>query len=244
MRGLWRKLLPGGSPEVKQLKRAIYAITRLKPGHPALYKLALQHSSAKADTNSNERLEFLGDAILSLIVGEYLFKKYPLKEEGFLTEMRARIVNRVSLGRLAKKIGIDMLLHYNRNARQRGGFKFIYGNALEALIGAVYLDKGYKPCQKFVIDQLLHLHIDWDTLIQTDANYKSQLVTWASKNRKSLQFEIIAEHCTTRSREFTAQVMIEGRVAGQGQGNNKKQAEQQAAQVALVALSQMRSANT
>ncbi len=236
MRGLLRKLLPVRTAETKQLERAVYAITKLKPGNLALYKLALQHSSIKTAEHSNERLEFLGDAILSLIVGEYLFKKYPLKEEGFLTEIRARIVNRVSLGSLAKKVGIDTLLYYNKDAIQKGGFRFIHGNALEALIGAVYLDKGYKRCCRFVLDQLLHLYIDLETLIQTDTNYKSQLVTWASRNRKHIHFEIINEQRTEHFRVFTAQVTIGGQVAGQGQGSNKKQAEQQAAQAALATL--------
>jgi len=230
------KLLPTRSPETKQFKSAIYAITRLKPGNLALYKLALKHSSVKADQNSNERLEFLGDAVLSLIIGEYLFKKYPLQEEGFLTESRSRIVNRASLGSLAKKIGIDTLLCYNKNTVHQGGGKFIYGNALEALIGAVYLDRGYKLCCRFVLGRLLHLYIDLETLIKTDTNYKSQLVTWASRNRKSIQFKIVTEPRTERLRAFTAQVMIEDRVVGQGQGNHKKQAEQQAAQVALATL--------
>ncbi len=226
--GILSRLFSASSPETQQLKSDIYAMTRLKPGNLALYKLALQHSSLKADTNSNERLEFLGDAVLSVIIGEYLFKKYPLKEEGFLTEIRARIVNRASLGTLAKQIAI-----------QKEGFKFIYGNALEALIGAVYLDKGYKRCCRFVLDHLLHRYIDLEILIQTDTNYKSQLVTWASRNRKNIQFEIITEKRAKRSREFTAQVVVEGQVVGQGQGGNKKQAEQQAAQAALATLIQV-----
>jgi ribonuclease III len=174
-----------------------------------------------------------------LIIGEYLFKKYPLKEEGFLTEIRARIVNRASLGSLAKKIGIDKVLHYNKEAIQQGSFKYIYGNALEALIGAVYLDKGYKCCRKFVLDRLLRLHIDLETLVQIDTNYKSQLVTWASRNRKHLHFEILTEQRADRFKVFTAQVIIDDQVAGQGKGSNKKQAEQQAAQAALATLAQV-----
>ncbi len=240
MRVLLRKLFfAGTTPEAKQLRSAIYAITRFKPGNLSLYKLAFQHGSVKNSKNSNERLEFLGDAILSLIIGEYLFKKYPLKEEGFLTEIRARIVNRASLGSLAKEIGIDKVLHYNKDAIQQGSFKYIYGNALEALIGAVYLDKGYNRCRKFVLDRLLRLHIDLETLVQIDTNYKSQLVTWASRNRKHLHFEILNEQCIDRFKAFTAQVIIDDQVAGQGQGGNKKQAEQQAAQVALATLAQV-----
>ncbi|MHA7877409.1 MAG: ribonuclease III [Bacteroidota bacterium] len=231
-----RKLLPPRSLKDKKLKDAIWAITSLKPNNLALYKLALQHSSSKVNAYSNERLEFLGDAVLSLIIGEFLFKKYPLKEEGFLTEIRARIVNRASLGSLAKKIGIDTLLCYQKSIIQKEGYKFIYGNALEALIGAVYLDKGYQCCCDFVLERLLHCYIDLEALIQTDTNYKSQLVTWASRNRKKIRFEIVNEQRVGRLREFTAQVVLGDKTAGQGQGNSKKQAEQAAAQAALVTL--------
>lgn len=233
---LFSQLFPTRSPEAKQLKKALYAIARLKPGNLALYKLALQHGSVKEGADSNERLEFLGDAVLSLIIAEYLFKKYPRKEEGFLTEIRARIVNRASLGSLAKQMGIDALLNYKKNAMPKSGLKFIYGNALEALVGAVYLDKGYESCRKFVLHRLLHRYIDLAALIQNDTNYKSQLVTWASRKRQKVHFEIIAEKRVQGCREFTAQVTIEEKIAGQGQGSNKKQAEQQAAQAALAFL--------
>ena len=221
----------------QQQKNAIYAITRLRPGNFSLYKLALQHSSVKQDQNANERLEFLGDAVLSLIIGEYLFKKYPYKAEGFLTEIRARIVNRASLSNLAQKIGISALLLYDRNAIRKGSAKVIYGNALEALIGAVYLDKGYRRCRKFVLDQLLHLYIDLDTLIQTDTNYKSQLITWADRNRQAIQFKIVSEQRSGHCSIFVAHVAVDGHVTGQGQGSSKKQAEQRAAQDALATLS-------
>lgn len=228
-----RQLFTFDSAQDRQLRNAIYAITQLKPSNLTLYQQALRHSSVQNDVHSNERLEFLGDAVLSLIIGEYLFKKYPLKEEGFLTEIRARIENRESLGILAKKIGIDALLNYDKHATRRGGFKYIYGNALEALIGAVYLDQGYRRCNRFVIERLLKLHIDLEELIQNDTNYKSQLVTWASKNRQQLLFEIIDEKRIGHYKEFTAHVVIEGQVAGQGQGGSKKQAEQEAARIAL-----------
>ena len=231
---LFSKLFP--SSEAQQLRRAVYAITRRKPCNLALYQLAFQHGSVPGTTVSNERLEFLGDAVLSLIIGEYLFKKYPLKEEGFLTEIRARIVNRASLGQLAKQVGINKLVQHNKNARHKGGFKFVDGNALEALIGAVYLDQGYKRCRQFVIERLLKLHIDLEALIQNDTNYKSQLITWANRTRKQVQFQIVDEQRIDGFKEFTAQVIIDGAMAAQGQGRNKKQAEQQAAHTALEAI--------
>lgn len=222
------------SAAARKLRKAVYAITRITPHNLSLYKLAFQHSSMPDATYSNERLEFLGDAVLSLIIGEYLFKKYPLKEEGFLTEIRARIVNRASLGKLAKQVGVDTLVQYHRSARNRGGFKFVYGNALEALIGAVYLDRGYHHCRTFVLTQLISAHIDLEALIENDTNYKSQLITWANRNRKKVHFQIIQEQQMGGNREFTAQAKLDSEVIGQGQGRSKKQAEQQAAYSALM----------
>jgi len=237
VRGVWNKLFQRSSnPVEKPLRSVLYTIIRFRPGNFSLYELALRHRSVKTDKNDNERLEFLGDAVLSLIIGEYLFKKYPFKEEGFLTEIRARIVNRASLNKLAQKVGVDVLLYYDRRALRKETFRVAYGNALEALIGAIYLDKGYRRCRRFVLDQLLHLHVDLEALIQTDTNYKGQLITWASRNRKDIQFTIIDEQTTEQYKEFTAQVTIETQVMGQGKGNNKKQAEQQAAQAALATL--------
>eukprot|EP01132_Coremiostelium_polycephalum_P000196 gene196-260_t len=158
--------------KTRQLKEDVYAITTLHPNNLSLYRLALQHSSAKIEQNSNERLEFLGDAVLSLVVAEYLFKKYPLQEEGFLTEIRSRIVNRASLGELAKKIGMDELLRYDTRSVNQHNTRFVYGNALEAFIGAVYLDQGYMLCAKFIVESLLKIHIDLEAIVVTDHNYK------------------------------------------------------------------------
>jgi ribonuclease-3 len=217
----------------KQFQDAIYAITTFRPNNLSLYKLALQHSSVKEQEHSNERLEFLGDAVLSLVVAEYLFKKYPLQEEGFLTEIRARIVNRASLSELASKIGIDLLLMYDARSVRQDTVKFVYGNALEAFIGAVYLDHGYKACAQFIIDRLLQVHVDLDTLVLTDHNYKSKVIAWAQKNRKNLQFVLVSEKRVKSGREFVVQLLLEGDVCGEGLGKTKKQAEQMAAQEAL-----------
>ena len=230
------RFFAGASSETNQLQNTIYTVTRLQPFNLSLYKLALQHSSIKEATTSNERLEFLGDAVLSLIVGEYLFKKYPLQEEGFLTEIRARIVNRGSLSEIAQKIGIDELLHYDTRSVNKSNLKFIYGNALEAFVGAVYLDQGYERCCEFVIDRLLHIHIDLEELVRTDSNYKSKIIAWAQKNQKSIQFELVSEKRIKNNREFIVQLLIEGQVTGKGCGKTKKQAEQMAAQDALKAL--------
>ncbi|WP_243018227.1 MULTISPECIES: ribonuclease III [Candidatus Cardinium] len=203
------------------------------PSNLALYKVALQHSSIEEGYTSNERLEFLGDAILSAIVAGYLFKKYPLKEEGFLTDIRSRLVNRDSLNGLARKIHLDKFLHYDTNLVKRSGHKFIYGNALEALIGAVYLDHGYERCQKFVIDRLIVNYVSLKELIAHDTNFKSKIIQWAHKNHLQVVFRILEEKQYDYYKEFTAQVLINQKVMGEGTGRTKKCAEQMAAQQAL-----------
>lgn len=229
---LWGTLLS----KERQFRETIQTIIQLQPKNLALYRLALQQRTTKGMLDSNERLEFLGDAVLSLIVGEYLFKKYPFKEEGFLTEVRSRIVNRSSLGDLAQKMGIDTLLQQYQRISLNQESKLIYGNALEALIGAVYLDHGYLLCRDFVLNQLLHLHMDLAVLAQRDTNYKSQLITWANRNQKGIHFTIVNTSYVGKLRRFTAQVTIASQVLGEGYGASKKQAEQQAALVALAKL--------
>lgn len=229
------KYFSATSPDAKKLSDIIYTITRLHPTNLLLYKLALQHKTSKTVTMSNERLEFLGDSVLSLIVASYLYQKYPLQEEGFLTEIRARVVNRTLLNTLAKKIGMEDLLD-KFSSIPKGSSKAVYGNALEALIGAVYLDQGYKRCYNFVINRLLLVHIDLEALVQTDSNYKSQIIAWAQKNRQSIQFELVGEEGRDKHRIFVIHLLIEGVVSGKGHGRNKKEAEQMAACDALKRL--------
>lgn len=220
-------------PATQQLVSFVRATTGMIPLNLALYRVALQHSSIEEGHTSNERLEFLGDAILSAIVADYLFKKYPLKEEGFLTDIRSRLVNRDSLNGLARKIHLDKLLHYDSNLVKRSGHKFIYGNALEALIGAVYLDHGYERCQKFVIERLIVNYISLKELIEHDTNFKSRIIQWAHKHHLQVIFRILEEKQYEHYKEFTAQVIIDEKVMGEGTGRTKKCAEQMAAQQAL-----------
>ena len=140
----------------RKLKASVKAITGVSPVNIELYKLATQHRSIAKQNNigfreSNERLEYLGDAILGSIVAEYLFKKYPLRDEGFLTEIRSRIVNRDALNQVAKKMGITDIVEYTNNRKNRLAYKSIYGDTLEALIGAIYLDKGYMSTRNFIV---------------------------------------------------------------------------------------------
>lgn len=221
----------------KKLIAAIKTIGGFTPSNLAVYKLATLHSSKSKDIDgfreSNERLEYLGDAILGAAVADYLFKKYPFKDEGFLTEIRSRIVNRDSLNNLARKIGIGAIVQYdNRNTQLQ---KVILGNTLEALVGAVYLDKGYLRCKKFVIDKLIQPYFDLEVVVNSDTNHKSKVIEWAQRNSKEIKFEI-NETRRGRAREFSAQVVIGGAPFGVGYGHTKKKAEQDAAEKTCVML--------
>lgn len=221
------------SEQEKKLIAAMKPMVGTKPLNINLYVLAISHSSiAKKNAgglkDSNERLEFLGDAILGSVVAEHLFKIFPFKDEGFLTETRSKIVNRESLNLLAKKIGVQTIISFENNPNSRA-HKSILGNTLEALVGAVYLDRGYKYCKKFIIRKLLIPHFDLEELAGTDSNFKSKIIEWAQKEGKDLSFEI--ENVVTKGnyKEFTAHVVVDGEVVGEGHGSSKKRAEQAAA---------------
>ena len=220
--------------------QSIKNITGQIPTNLDLYKLALSHTSiAKEDEHgikySNERLEYLGDAILGAIIAEFLFKKFPFKDEGFLTEIRSRIVNRESLNKLGKNIGLGKLItHAGKNIGL--SHKSLHGDALEALVGAVYLDKGFKKCRKFIIYRLLFPHFDMDEIVNNNRNYKSMLIEWVQKENKTIQFIIVNEIGNTHFKEFTAQVLINAIEISIGQGHSKKKAEQAAAEKACSIL--------
>lgn len=223
------------SSEDKTLKATIRGIVGAAPSNLDLYKLAVRHSSISKD--SNERLEFLGDAILGSIVAEFLFKKFPFKDEGFLTEIRSRIVKRDSLNTLAIKIGLDKIVKYNKNSRKGpNSHRSIYGNALEAFIGAIYLDKGYKASTKFVVHQLIGPFVDIEELIANNSNFKSILIEWSQKHGHDLNFKIVKEEGENHSKTFTAEVIVNSESIGQGAGASKKKAEQAAAEMSCEFL--------
>jgi ribonuclease-3 len=231
-------ILKRTTPNTKSDKKLITAISTIagfKPSNLELYKLAVIHSSRGKEVNgfreSNERLEYLGDAILGAAVADYLFKKYPFKDEGFLTEIRSRIVNRESLNNLARKIGVGSILQFDhKNAQLQ---QVILGNTLEALVGAVYLDKGYIRCKKFVIDKLIQPYFDLDLVISSNTNHKSRVIEWSQRNAKEIRFEITNVKKNKNSKEFSAQVIIGEQPFGTGYGYTKKKAEQDAAQKTL-----------
>lgn len=230
------------SEEDRRLVKAICRIVGKSPINLALYKLAVSHTSASKVSpktgvkESNERLEYLGDAVLGAVVADYLFKKYPFEKEGFLTEIRSRIVNRESLNKLAKKIGLDELIIYEGNAKSKSAYKSMNGDALEALVGAVYLDKGFKFCYRFIIKKLIHTYLDIDDVISSNRNFKSIVIEWAQKESKDLRFEIVQEKGTKHQREFIAQVYVDNHPLAKGSGYSKKKAEQASAEKACEIL--------
>ncbi len=232
---MWRLLkLPKKKPQTpdKKIVTAIQTIAGFTPKNLELYRLATRHSSiAIEDSNgykeSNERLEYLGDAILGAAVADFLFKKFPFKDEGFLTEMRSRLVNRESLNLLARKIGIANIVQFNQKNTQLQ--QVILGNTLEAIVGAIYLDKGYLTCKQFVITKLIAPHYDVDDLVNSNSNFKSKLIEWGQREGKEIRFEIVSVQKGKIHKEFTAQVFVSGEAVGMGYGNNKKKAEQDAA---------------
>jgi len=206
------------------------------PGKVVLYKAALTHRSVRdtADEN-NERLEYLGDAILSGIVADFLFKKYPYKEEGFLTEMRSKMVNRNKLNEIAIKMGIKKVTFFNKfdNSLKMSQ---IFGNTLEALVGAVYLDKGFDKTKKWVLEVIIIPHLFMEDLENLEINNKNKLYGWANKNGKNLEFETLDEKIEGGRRLFTIGAMVDGVCLAEGKAYNKKDASQIASSIAITKL--------
>lgn len=220
----------------KKFYKLIYQLTGIYPSDIQVFKIAFTHKSAsrsleKSRRLNNERLEFLGDAILASVVADFLYSYFPFKKEGFLTKLRARIVSRDQLNDIALKMG----LQYHIVAQNRiNGTKNIYGNALEALIGAIYVDKGYKRTKEFVIQKIINNNIDLVKLAFTDSDYKSQVIEWAQKNKIEIIFEDEEIESTDHNNlYFTSTIKVDNHILGSGKGLSKKEAQQNASKEAL-----------
>jgi len=221
-----------GSSFKKHLKNVL----GFSPGNTSLYKAALTHRSVRESSDqNNERLEYLGDAILSALVADYLFKRYPYKEEGFLTEMRSKMVNRQQLNEIALRMGLKKITLYNKSDSSLK-ISQIFGNTLEALVGAIYLDKGYKKTSKWVAERIILPHMFMDDLEILEINHKNKLYGWANKNGKLLEFETVNENIENGRRLFTIAAVVEGEIIAEGKAFNKKDASQIAAQIAVEKL--------
>ena len=206
------------------------------PGRIALYNAALSHRSFKEKaTENNERLEYLGDAILGSIIADYLFMKYPFKGEGFLTEMRSKMVNRQILNNIAVKMGLKKITSYNRSD---GSLKSsqIFGNALAALVGAIYIDRGYQKTKQWVIKKIILPHLYMDDLETVDINKKNKLYRWANRSGKLLEYETLEERIENGRSLLTVGAELDDEMVAEGRAFNKKDASQIAAQLAVEKL--------
>lgn len=183
------------SKKSRDLASKVYRVTGINPGKIRIYREALKHSSTakKEDSENvvdNERLEFLGDAILDAVIAELLFMRFPKKDEGFLTEMRTRIVNREQMGDMAHKLGLTELMEVKQDLLfNKSAMKTIAGNALEALIGAIYLDKGYSTARDFIVKRMVVQYLDIDKLMLTTVSYKAVFMKWLQQQRKQISWE-------------------------------------------------------
>lgn len=225
-----------GLAEERIFRKNVRNLLGYKPGNFAIYELALTHRSLRESIDqNNERLEFLGDAILSSLVAEYLFKRYPYKEEGFLTEMRSKMVNRQQLNDIALRMGLNKLAIFNRSDNALRSSQ-IFGNTLEALVGAIYLDRGYAFAEKWVLRSLIQPHLSMDDLESLEMNQKNKLYGWVNRQGKTLEFVMMDEKLERGRRLFTIAAVIDGQPVAEGKAYNKKDASQIAAQAAMTIL--------
>ena len=217
----------------KLLKQAIKSILGYRPGNIFLYHLAFLHKSVTQETFNgirvnNERLEFLGDAILDAVTADFLFRTFPTKDEGFLTEMRSKIVSRAMLNKLSQKMGIDQLIQLDGSSS--GTFRSFKGDAFEALIGAIYLDKGYDFTRKIILERIINYYFNMDELVNQEVNFKSRIIEWAQREKKQAQFNVLGEVGSGYKKQYIVELVLNGEVIARGQDYSIKGAEQNAAE--------------
>ena len=214
-------------------EKKLYSLLSYTPKNLELYIQALTHKSYKKRGGlDNERLEFLGDAVLSSVVAEILYQKFPKESEGFLTQMRSKIVSRNSLNRLALEIKLNKLVRYHKSAVHRS----LYGNALEALVGAIYLDKGHHKTVEFINKTLLLPHLDINALIKEVVSYKSKILEWGQQNKKEVVFKVLESTGKDHKKSYKVALLLEEKKLSEGIGSSIKRAEEQAAQKAQSKL--------
>jgi len=224
----------------KEFYAFLKATTGFSPLKLRLYDLAFIHRSASyndimGQPVNNERLEYLGDAVLGTIVADYLYNRFPRRDEGFLTQMRSRIVNRSFLTQLTFKLGLNRFVNSNTNSVNDSSH--IYGDVFEALVGAIYLDTGYQGAKHSLIKKVLSVHVNIEELEHSDNNYKSQLIEWGQKNKRDVEFDT-RENSESGHHHlpFISVIRIDGQIVGTGEGYSKKEAQQNSACKALAYL--------
>ncbi len=224
----------------REFESRLKKILGFRPGKLRIYELAFIHRSASFSLPhgkkiNNERLEYLGDAVLDAILSDFLFEKYPDATEGFMTKIRSKIVNREVLNQLALSMNLDKILVSNVSSNYHT--RHLYGNALEALIGAVFLDKGFRKTKKLFINEVLNKYLDLTTLVNTDNDYKSLIFEWVQKHKINLSFTYNEEYDFEQKKSvFSTTLCINKKEFGNGQGASKKEAEQEAARQAWAKI--------
>lgn len=228
----------------KKLYQKLYNILGFYPTKISLYKIAITHNSYRNSPNkdlrkgNNERLEFLGDAVLGMVVAEKLYLKFPYQNEGFLTEMRSKIVGRSKLNSIGKKMGLHQIIHYDTKLKNNPVFiDAITGNAFESIIGAIYLDKGFTFTKDFIINNILERYIDFEELLLQELSYKAKLVKWAQKEKKKLDFSLKSVEIENKRKIYEVAIMLEGEEIIVGRNHSKKIAEELASEKFCVQLS-------
>ena len=232
-------LSPKKSPEDLFLIRFIINHFGYRPKILRHFTLAVSHSSGdiKDDIESNERLEFLGDAILDAVVAEYLFKKFPGNDEGYLTKLKSKVVNRKTLAFIGEKMQIRAVLNYNQSRNLN--IPALEGNAFEAIIGAIYLDGGFEAAKKSLQNHVLRKFVDLNKLLEEEIDFKSRLIIWCQKKRMKIDFIVLDEQHTHGAWEYEVSIQINKRDFGRGRASSKKQAEQVAAKQTLELIGEI-----
>ena len=216
----------------------LYSILGYVPNDVTLYRMAMTHSSASTSKNRrlscNERLEFLGDAVLSSVISDYLYSNFSREREGFLSKSRSNLVCRETLNGLALGIGLDRFLTACGLPYQHNNY--VYGNALEALVGAIYIDKGYKQCRRFLLDRVFSRHLDIESVVVADKNHKSRLIEWTQKKHKSIEFKLVSEELRKEGAYFVTEVYVDNLLCGTGDGFSKRESQQKASRQAIAKL--------
>ncbi|MEQ1732153.1 MAG: ribonuclease III [Bacteroidia bacterium] len=222
----------------KNLSTAIKNTCGFYPSNINFYELAFTLSSERVIVNgvhkSYERLEFLGDSVLGAIISDFLYRRYPTRDEGFMSQMRSRVVGKEQLSKISAKMGLESLINVNlENNRNQ---KSIREDLFEALIGAIYMDKGYAVAQKFILERVLKIYIDFDEVEAVDTDYKSQLIRFVQAQKLPFEFSLLNDDIAAQNNKFTVQLFVNNVIMGEGTSFSKKKAEQIASQMALSKL--------
>lgn len=227
------------APHERKLKSSLKNILGFSPKNISLYVQAFRHNSIAKEIkegvkDSNERLEYLGDSILNAVIADYLFRKFPYKDEGFLTKMRSKMVSRAHLNQLAVKLGLNKLLTLTADPNLK--FSSMHGDAFEALIGAIYMDKGFYAVQDFILNRILKFHVDVEKTLLTETDFKSKIIEWSQREKQEVRFQMVDENGNGYDKQYVISIEVLGQPVAQGQHFSKKKAEQLAAEAACTKL--------